>query len=981
MEGQRFSHYEILERLGGGGMGVVYKALDTKLNRHVALKFLPRELTRDDEARLRFMQEARSASALDHPNICTIHEIDSTPDGQMFIAMALYDGETLKKRIDRGPLPIEDALDIAMQVAKGLTKAHSAGIVHRDIKPANVMVTKDGFVKIVDFGIAKLLGVTGPTQAGSTLGTVSYMSPEQVAGEDADPRSDVYALGAVLYEMLTGRLPFPGENQWAVMNAIANREAEPPRSLRREIPAEVESVVMHALQKERDKRIASAEQLRRALEACHATAGGVGAAASASSAWQVFRRPSFAVPVMGAALALGLWAVLSANRGADATWAREEAIPEMLALIGQDDYVAAFGLAEQIERLIPNDPVLADAWTATSVTGAIITEPPGADVYVKPYAAPDAEWRLLGQSPIDAVRLPLSSAIQLRVEKPGFETRVLASGVPGFYFGRAATEVITLSAAGAVPAEMVFVPGGDYPVRITGFNSAEPVPLGPFLIDRYEVTNAEYKEFVAAGAYQRPEYWEDLEFILDGERLSSEEAMAEFVDQTGRPGPSTWEFGDFPSGRGDYPVTGVSWYEAVAYTRFRGKELPTIYHWARAALEPHNNATPLASAMIPLANFGGEGPAPVGSSGAMGPHGTVDIAGNAKEWTWTASGDHYWLLGGAWDDDPRMQSVRFTSPPFDRSPGNGFRGVKYLGERPSEVLTGPVDLQPRDFRNARAVSDEIYDVYRRQMAYVPSELNARVEGVDEGSEEWSRVHVTMDAGYEDERFSVYLFLPKAGRPPYQVLVYFPGVGPFQTRPLQHSSEAWQGLTPLFGDMVKSGRAVAVPIWNGSYERWDDFLSQGGEQYMRSMRTRMAEWAGDLGRTIDYLETRDDIRADGIAYWGISFGSSTSLALLALEERLKAALLMLPGYTYRELPAEADAVNFVPRVTLPVLMIGGKYDYVFPIETAQRPLFDQLGTPLADKQHMLYEMGHGPFPRGQTLRDVPPWLDKYLGPVQ
>ena len=205
MEGQTVSHYRVLEKLGGGGMGVVYKALDTRLNRTVALKFLPHELTRDDEARKRFVQEAQAASALDHPNICTVYDIDSTPDGQLFIAMAFYDGETVKKRIEHGPLAVDEALDVAMQVAQGLTKAHEAGIIHRDIKPANLIVTKDGFVKIVDFGIAKLLGVTGPTQTGTTLGTVAYMSPEQVAGEDADQQSDVWELGAVLYEMLTGQ--------------------------------------------------------------------------------------------------------------------------------------------------------------------------------------------------------------------------------------------------------------------------------------------------------------------------------------------------------------------------------------------------------------------------------------------------------------------------------------------------------------------------------------------------------------------------------------------------------------------------------------------------------------------------------------------------------------------------------------------------------------------------------------------------------
>ena len=243
MEGQTLSHYNVLERLGGGGMGVVYRALDTRLDRHVALKFLPPELTRDDEARQRFMQEAKAASALDHPNICTIHEIDSTPDGQLFIAMAFYEGETLSKRIARGPLRVADALDLAIQVLQGLAEAHAAGIVHRDIKPANIMLAKSGLVKIVDFGIAKLLGVTGPTQTGTTLGTVSYMSPEQIAGDDADQQSDVWSLGAVLYEMLTGQQPFKGENQWALMNAITNKTPESLSAVSAGIPPDVERLV------------------------------------------------------------------------------------------------------------------------------------------------------------------------------------------------------------------------------------------------------------------------------------------------------------------------------------------------------------------------------------------------------------------------------------------------------------------------------------------------------------------------------------------------------------------------------------------------------------------------------------------------------------------------------------------------------------------------------------------------------------------
>ena len=209
------SHYKILEHLGGGGMGIVYKAQDLKLDRDVALKFLPPEFTRDPDAKQRFMQEAKAASSLQHPNICTIHDIDQTEDGQIFIVMDLYEGETLKSKIERGPTSIDEAVEIALQMARGLAKAHEHGIVHRDIKPANVIVTRDGLVKIIDFGLAKLTGRTMLTKIGSTIGTAAYMSPEQARGEDVDQRTDIWSLGVVLYEMLTGRLPFRGDHESA----------------------------------------------------------------------------------------------------------------------------------------------------------------------------------------------------------------------------------------------------------------------------------------------------------------------------------------------------------------------------------------------------------------------------------------------------------------------------------------------------------------------------------------------------------------------------------------------------------------------------------------------------------------------------------------------------------------------------------------------------------------------------------------------
>jgi len=258
--------YKILERLGIGGMGVVYKTEDTKLKRTVALKFLSPELTQNEQARERFIHEAQAASALDHPNICTIHEIDETEKGQMYIAMAFYTGESLKERLAKGPLNLKDTLDIVIQVSKGLAKAHEHDIVHRDIKPANIMMTDDGLVKIVDFGVAKLSGSTRITRDGTAVGTAAYMSPEQARGEEVDKKTDIWSLGVVLSEIVTGEPPFKGENEQAILYSILNREPHSVKGLETAVPKELEQIIRRALYKDPKKRFSSAKELSRVLE-------------------------------------------------------------------------------------------------------------------------------------------------------------------------------------------------------------------------------------------------------------------------------------------------------------------------------------------------------------------------------------------------------------------------------------------------------------------------------------------------------------------------------------------------------------------------------------------------------------------------------------------------------------------------------------------------------------------------------------------
>jgi formylglycine-generating enzyme required for sulfatase activity/dienelactone hydrolase len=626
-------------------------------------------------------------------------------------------------------------------------------------------------------------------------------------------------------------------------------------------------------------------------------------------------------------------------------------VPEIKRLLDEGRTSAAFHLVGRVERYLPDDPEIERIRQNFMRRASFQTDPPGADVSVRDYidTAADAPWDYLGRTPLEAILIP-AGHLRYRISKPGLTTAegYTASAVTG----AVGVLRVKLDEEGSVPPGMVRVPAQR--------------PIEEFWLDKCEVTNKQFKEFVVRGGYQKADYWKGP-FIKGGRTIGWEQAMADFKDATGRPGPASWEFGTFPEGQGDYPVGGVSWHEAAAYCEFERKALPTVHHWRSAAIQG------LFATILQTSNFAGRGPARVGSYGGVGPFGTYDAAGNVREWCLNASGDDQrYILGGAWNDPKYLFYLPDARPPFDRSSGNGFRCAKY-GHEPPRELTGPIDpvlLTGR--RDDKPASDAIFQVYRAIHTYDRGELEAKIEATDDRSPYWREEKITFRAAYGNERVTAYLFLPKNADAPFQTVLTFPGTYAFDIRSSARLETQW------FDFIIRSGRAVMHPIYKGTYERTigGNFATYSSQPSV--WRELAIQWHKDLGRSLDYLETRPELDREKLAYQGISIGAAQGPRLMALEPRLKAGVLLWGGLGWA--PAEVNSLHFAPRSRAPTLMVNGRSDVMFPLEISQIPMFRLLGAADKDKQHIVVEGGHVAFNQ-DVIREVLGWLDRYLGPVK
>ncbi|HET9156086.1 MAG TPA: SUMF1/EgtB/PvdO family nonheme iron enzyme, partial [Myxococcaceae bacterium] len=831
--------------------------------------------------------------------------------------MELLDGEPLQSRLARGPIDERRAWEIIHDIADALAHAHGLGVLHLDLKTQNVFVLRDGWVKVLDFGLAGLDWAEDiPGQQGRVAGgTPGTMAPEQQEGSRTDARTDLWAVGVILHQLLFGRRPeklASGEDRISVPGGASPLAAR---------------VLGRTLCRDPATRYPDARALLQDLGAVRR------------------RRSRRTRLLVGAALALSIlgttfggWKMARGRQ--DRTWLRAEVIPEIHRLVESGQLMAAQRLALKADRVLPGDPELRAAWRTFAAPVTIASRPPGAKVFWRESAGQEASWDLLGTTP-----LPLlypRATVLLRLELPGYRPYEAAPGFMGL------ESAFPLDRVGTIPDGMIHVPGGQFGPGLEG----EELELDDFLIDRDEVTNRRFKAFVDAGGYRRPDLWREP-FFLDGQQLGWAEAMAHFIDGTGHPGPPTWTGGTYPRGQDDYPVSGVSWYEAMAYASFEGRELPTVFHWRRAAMGPGTTG-----AIVAESNFSNQGPAPVGRYPGLSQYGARDMAGNVREWGLNEAAFYPGLrlvLGGGWDDAPYAFADVAAHSPWDRSPTNGFRLASYPGssknlEAARRPFEGP-GSGVRDYSKETPVGDAEFRIFQRLYDYDRRPLNATV-APGPSNQDWVGETIQFDAAYGQERVLAHLFLPRNGKPPYQTIIFWTGAGALAGPngvPTDSSKYAAGVLEFYLGSVGRSGRAVMFPVFRGLFERPSEMRNvdpTGSVAY----RDATIQWVKDLRRSIDYLETRKDIDAQRIGFFGASWGGMLGPLAAAVEPRLKAAVLHVAGLYFARTQPEADPFNFIPRVRIPVLMLNGRYDDFSPYETSQIPMYRLLGTPADQKEH-------------------------------
>ncbi|MCU0238445.1 MAG: protein kinase [Pyrinomonadaceae bacterium] len=997
-KGDSIASFEIEKLLGKGGMGEVYLAKDKRLNRNVALKILPPANASDPSANKRLLREAQAAAVLEHPHICTIHEIGES-GGNSFIVMQYVDGETLSDRLKQTKLSDAEAITIAIQVAEALTEAHARGVVHRDIKPANVVISNSNQIKVLDFGLAKRtekeVDSESLTQSllshpGLILGTASYMSPEQTRGDLVDGRSDLWSLGVCLYEMTIGKTPFSGNSIVEKFVAILHDEPTFPETFNDEL----KRIISKLLQKNRDERYQNADELLTDLRKfkenlefeellkTHTSISGdrFVVVQNKPEPKQIWRKRLIWVGLAILLSAIGVWYFW---QNSNIIWAKES-IKKVEELAQNDKNFEAYDLALKIEKYLPNDENLVKIMPTISDKISVNSEPNGAKIYLKRFLPEKdgkfPERQLIGTTPIADTRIARGSYV-LQIEKDGFAKfeRTISGTIPRIgdsFIDSPPIKVETkLIEADKVPERMTLVSAGEYSLVNWSRSSQNKVPLDDFFIDKYEVTNKEYKEFIVENGYKDTSFW-NYPFIKDGKEIPAGEALKEFKDKTGLPAPRNWTNQNYPEGKENFPVTDITWYEAAAYAKFRKKTLPTVFQWEKAARnsisDPRYNAMPWGlirqgETTDFRANFGSNFSTQVDNfEFGMSPFGVFNMAGNVAEWCLNRSEDNYVTSGGAFNNLPYSFGDYGEYPGFYTSDKIGFRCVLNVG---SEKNQGADELPPPEIPTYKPTTEVEHKTWLPFYKYDKSPLNAQTVETKE-FDAWTREKITF-IGENNEQAIGYLYLPKYYKQPLQVIHYVPpGDVVAGLRSLPDSVDMF--LAPI----IKSGRAVWTVVLKGYNERPFPNNYTPPERNTVEFRKQAVNWMTDLQRGLDYLETRQEVDFKRVTFLGISNGANLGLLITGVENRYDSAIFCGVGVdkAWQKWIPEANFINFAPHSKMPKLIINGRYDEAHPLKTFAEPLYKIMSEP---KKLVIYDGGHIPtIEFFATTTNT--WLDEKLG---
>lgn len=613
----------------------------------------------------------------------------------------------------------------------------------------------------------------------------------------------------------------------------------------------------------------------------------------------------------------------------------------------------------ELRNIVHNNDELDKIWFNITNPITISTQPEGSSIYIKPYSNPDTAWIRIGDTPLSDFPFP-KGLTRIKIESKAYNTQfdIILCGYYNMESGYSIN--YKLFTEEEAPPDMVYAP--ESPPDWLATPGLYLKYIGEFWIDKFEVTNEEFKEFVDAGGYQNPSFWEES-FLIEKDTLSYKQAITKFKDRTGWNAPANWELGEFLPGTDNLPVTGVSWYEAAAYAKFRKKSLPTLHHWLYASVSH------AAQEIVKYGNFNQTGPAEVGRYNSMTRFGTFDLPGNVSEWMFNENLGKKYIMGGNYKEPNYLYNSTFMQLyPWIRSELVGFRCIKLINDTLQAELFENFDLARRDYANLNPVSDRTFELFQDLIPKRKISLEPETESIIEESIA-IRENITINVPYESGRMMVFVFLPKGVSPPYQPIIFFPGMEAHYS-----NTASDQKLDQRIDWILKLGRAVIWPRYYSSYGRGENNFST--EKWIQAYQNII----NDIIVTCDYLHLRDDMDTSRIGYHGISWGGGVAPYILVNEKRIKTGILALFGVSSMEKYRfkQFDQVDYLPRVKIPMLLLGGKYDHDFTLEE-QQAFYDLLGTPEKEKKWVTTESTHW-IPRDELINESRTWFDKYLGPL-